>query len=158
MCSTQRSDLEAWNSAVRWVARLSSLYASESEDRAVVINTVVGICYIQPDQKGKRMNLPSDWVSLVEGPCSQGLLETLCWKGSTAGYKQSSRPLQCICPRANALLDLVLANKDKMIREIIVSGSPGCSGCETVGFQILRELRRVTSRLRPRILPYLENQ
>lgn len=104
------------------------------------------------------MNLASDWLSLVEGPCSQGLLETLCWKGSTAGYKQSSRPLQCICPRANALLDLVLANKDKMIREIIVSGSPGCSGCEIVGFQILRELRRVTSRLRPRILPYLENQ
>lgn len=58
-----------------WVVRLSSPYASEN--RAVVINAVMGICYRQPDEKGKRMNLPSNWVTLVEGPCSQGLLETL---------------------------------------------------------------------------------
>lgn len=89
-------------------------------------------------------------------------------KGSTAGYKQSSRFLQGVWDniltqilegpaRANALLALLLTNKEELIREVTVSGSPGCSGCEIVGFRILREMRRATSRLRPRILPCLEN-
>lgn len=55
------------------------------------------------------------------------------------------------------LQDLLLTNTEELIREVIVSGSPGSSGCEIVGFQVLREVRRATSRLRPRILACSEN-
>lgn len=40
--------------AVEWVIGLSSLYASESEDRAAAINAVLDIFYTQPDQKKGR--------------------------------------------------------------------------------------------------------
>jgi len=50
-----------------WVIGLSSLYASEAEDRPVVMNAVVDTSHRQPDQKGKSMNLPSNWMPSASG-------------------------------------------------------------------------------------------
>lgn len=92
---TQMNYLEAWSSAMRWVMSLLSPYALESEDRAAFVNIVVGICYRQHDQKGNRMNLPSNWVTSASG---RPLFSRTTWNTAVravqVGIKQSSGFLQ----------------------------------------------------------------
>jgi len=82
----------------------------------------------------------------------------ICWRDNTAGHKQSRRFLERIDdnfllqvieePMGRcAMLDLVLTNKEGLVRNVKVKGSLGCSDHEMVEFKILRAARRVSSKL-----------
>jgi len=49
--------------------------------------------------------------------------------------------------RRGAMLDLVLTNKERLVGNVKVKGSLGCSDHEMVEFKILRAARRVCSKL-----------
>ncbi|GAB0208476.1 hypothetical protein GRJ2_003313300 [Grus japonensis] len=79
----------------------------------------------------------------------------ICWRGNTAGHKQSRKFLECIDDnfllqvteeptRRGAMLDLVLTNKEGLVGDVKLKGSLGCRDHE---FKILRAARRVHSKL-----------
>jgi len=45
------------------------------------------------------------------------------------------------------MLDPVLTNKERLVENVKLKGSPGCSDCEMVEFKILRAVMRVHSKL-----------
>ncbi|GAB0175990.1 hypothetical protein GRJ2_000064200 [Grus japonensis] len=82
----------------------------------------------------------------------------ICWRDNTAGHKQSRRFLECIddnfllqvieeSTRRGAMLALVLTNKERLVGDVKLKGSLGCSYHEMVEFKILRAARRVHSKL-----------
>ncbi|GAB0208941.1 hypothetical protein GRJ2_003359800 [Grus japonensis] len=82
----------------------------------------------------------------------------ICWRGNTAGHKQSRKFLECIddnfllqvieeSTRRGAMLDLVLPNKEGLVGNVKLKGSLGCSDREMVEFKILRAARRAHSEL-----------
>ncbi|GAB0186577.1 hypothetical protein GRJ2_001123000 [Grus japonensis] len=82
----------------------------------------------------------------------------VCWRGNTAGHKQSRRFLECIDDsfllqvieepmRRGATLDLVLTNKEGLVGNVKLQGSLGCSDHETVEFKIHKAVRRAHSKL-----------
>ncbi|GAB0209929.1 mitochondrial enolase superfamily member 1 [Grus japonensis] len=81
-----------------------------------------------------------------------------CWRDNTAGHKQSRKFLECVDDnfllqvteeptRRDAMLDLVLTNKEGLVGNVKLKGSFGCSDHEMVEFKILRAARRVHSKL-----------
>lgn len=71
----------------------------------------------------------------------------VCWEHNTAGCKQSRTPLECLednllvqvldkPTRGEALLDLVLASAEELIKQAKVGGSLGCSDSALVEFVI----------------------
>ncbi|GAB0203516.1 hypothetical protein GRJ2_002817200 [Grus japonensis] len=82
----------------------------------------------------------------------------ICWRDNTAGHKQSRRFLECIDDnfllqvikepmRRGAMLDLVLTNKERLVGNVKLKGSLGCSDHEMVEFKILRAVRRTHGKL-----------
>ncbi|GAB0199701.1 hypothetical protein GRJ2_002435500 [Grus japonensis] len=82
----------------------------------------------------------------------------ICWRDETAGHNQSGRFLECVddnfllqvkedSKRKGAMLDLVLTNKERLVGNVKLKGSFGCSDHETVEFKILRAVRRAHSKL-----------
>ncbi|GAB0203621.1 hypothetical protein GRJ2_002827700 [Grus japonensis] len=82
----------------------------------------------------------------------------ICWRGNTAGHKQSRRFLECDDDnfvlqvieeptRRGAMPDLVLTNKEGLVGDVKLKGSLGCSDHEMVEFKILRAARRAHSKL-----------
>ena len=64
-----------------------------------------------------------------------------CWWDTTAGHKQSMRFLDCVDEnflfqvieeptRRGVMLDLVLTNKEGLVGNVKLKGSPGCRGHE----------------------------
>ncbi|GAB0176597.1 hypothetical protein GRJ2_000124900 [Grus japonensis] len=77
----------------------------------------------------------------------------ICWRDNTAGHKQSRRFLECVDDnfllqvieeptRRGAMLDLVLTNKERLVGNVKLKGSLGCSDHEMVEFKILRAARK----------------
>ena len=71
----------------------------------------------------------------------------ICWVSNSARHKQSKWFLQCVegnflmqvveePMRQGVLLDLVLTNRDGLVRDVKVGGSLGCSDHEMVEFQM----------------------
>lgn len=65
-----------------------------------------------------------------------------CWNGNRAMHNRSRRFLECIeeiflkevineLIRGDALLDLLLSNKEELVKKVKVKGSLGCNDCET---------------------------
>lgn len=50
-------------------------------------------------------------------------------------------------PKRGSLLDLLLTNKEKLVRDVKANGSLGCSNRELVEFKILREASKMNSRI-----------
>ena len=82
----------------------------------------------------------------------------ICWRDNTAGHKQSRRFLECDDDnfllqvieeptRRDAMMDLVLTNKEGLVGNAKLKGSLGCSDLEMVEFKILRAARRTHSKL-----------
>jgi len=80
----------------------------------------------------------------------------ICWKISIERCRQSRRFLDCIednflsqvidsPTRGNMILDLIVTDKSKLISDIKIGGSLGCSGHALVGFTVLREMGKVRS-------------
>jgi len=81
-----------------------------------------------------------------------------CWRDSTVGHKQSRSFVECIDDsfllhvieeptRRGAMLDLVLTNKEGLVRNVKLKGTLGCSGHKMVELRILRATRRAHSKL-----------
>ncbi|GAB0204992.1 hypothetical protein GRJ2_002964800 [Grus japonensis] len=82
----------------------------------------------------------------------------ICWRDNTAEHKQSRKFLECVDDnfllqvteeptRRGAMLDLILTNKEGLVGDVKLKGSPGCSDHEMVEFKILRAARRAHSKL-----------
>lgn len=81
----------------------------------------------------------------------------ICWKSSAAAYTSSIKFLECIedrfltqmfnVPTRNeALLGLLLTNQEKLLCDISVNDSLGCSDHNIVEFGILLSMLKVTSK------------
>ncbi|GAB0205450.1 hypothetical protein GRJ2_003010600 [Grus japonensis] len=82
----------------------------------------------------------------------------ICWRGNTAGHKQSRRFLECVDDnfllqvieeptRRGAMLDLLLTNKEGLVGDVKLKGSLGCSDHKMMEFKILRAARKACSKL-----------
>ncbi|GAB0189267.1 hypothetical protein GRJ2_001392000 [Grus japonensis] len=131
--------------------------------RAGTGDTIVGVCYRPPDQ-GDRVD-EALYRQIGAASRSQALVlvgdfnhSDICWRHNTAGHKQARKFLECISDnfllqmmeeptRRGAMQDLVLTNKERLMWNVKLKGSLGCSDHEMVEFRILRAVRRVHSRL-----------
>jgi len=70
----------------------------------------------------------------------------LCWKDNVAGHKQSRRFLECVGDnfllqaieeptRRGAMLHLVLTNNERLVGNVKIKGSLGCSDHQMAEFQ-----------------------
>lgn len=82
----------------------------------------------------------------------------ISWKSSTARHRRSRRSLDCAdgnfltevikkLMRADALLNLILANKEELVRDVEAGGGLGCSGHEMMESRILRVQNRAKSKI-----------
>ncbi|GAB0186660.1 hypothetical protein GRJ2_001131300 [Grus japonensis] len=82
----------------------------------------------------------------------------ICWRDNAAERKQSRKFLECVNDnfllqvieeptRRGAMLDLVLTNKEGLVRNVKLKGTLGCSDHKMVEFKILRAARRANSKL-----------
>ncbi|GAB0185700.1 hypothetical protein GRJ2_001035300 [Grus japonensis] len=131
--------------------------------RAGTGDTIVVVCYRPPNQEDQADEALYRQVGAASH--SQALVligdfkhPNTCWRGNTAGHKQSRRFLECIDDnfllqvieepmRRGAMLDLVLTNKEGQVGNVKLKGSLGCSDHKMVEFKILRAARRVHSKL-----------
>ncbi|GAB0208424.1 mitochondrial enolase superfamily member 1 [Grus japonensis] len=124
---------------------------------------IVGVCYRPPDQ-GDRAD-EALYRQIGAASCSQALVlmgkfnhPDICWRDNTAERKQSRKFLECIDDnfllqvteeptRRDAMLDLILTNKEGLVGDVKLKGSLGCNDHEMVEFRILRAARRAHSKL-----------
>ncbi|GAB0175756.1 hypothetical protein GRJ2_000040800 [Grus japonensis] len=124
---------------------------------------IAGVCYRPPDQEDRVDEALYRQIGAASR--SQALVlmgdfnhPDICWRGNTAGHKQSRRFLECVDDnfllqvtgepvRRGVMLDLVLTNKEGLVGDIKLKGSLGCSDLEMVEFKILRAARRAHSKL-----------
>ncbi|KAJ7416886.1 dtw domain-containing protein 2 [Pitangus sulphuratus] len=82
----------------------------------------------------------------------------ICRRDNTAGHKQSQRFLKRVNdnfliqvigepPRRGAMLDLVFTHREQLLGNVMLQGSLGCSGYETVDFEIVGAVGRACSKL-----------
>jgi len=131
--------------------------------RAGTGDFIVGVCYRPPDQEDRADEALHRQIEAAS--CLQALVlmgdfnhPDICWRDNTAGHKQPRRFLACIDDnfllqvtekptRRGVMLDLVLTNKEGLVRNVKLKGSLGCSDHEMVDFEILRTARRAHSKL-----------
>jgi len=122
-------------------------------------NLVVGVYYRPPNQEE-----PTDeafLLQLQDAPRSQAFIPlgdfkppNICWKSSTASCRQSRRLLEHIennflslvidsPTRGDAVLDLLVTNASKLIGDIKIGGSLGCSDHALVDSAVLRDTGQV---------------
>ncbi|KAK4832410.1 hypothetical protein QYF61_022545 [Mycteria americana] len=88
---------------------------------------------------------------------AKGKVKDVCWKYNTAERKQSRRFLECVednlltqlvsePTREVALLDLLFANKDRLVGDVMVGSRLGHNNHEMIEFLIIGEVRRGISR------------
>ncbi|GAB0205257.1 hypothetical protein GRJ2_002991300 [Grus japonensis] len=126
---------------------------------------IVGVCYRPPDQEDRADEAFCRQIGAAS--CSQALVlmenfshPDICWRGNTAGHKQSRKFLECTddnvllqaieeSMRRGTTLDLVLTNKEGLVgnMNLKLKGSLGCSDHKMVEFKILWAARRVQSKL-----------
>ena len=124
--------------------------------------TDVGGYYRPPDQEEEVDEAFHKQLEIAA--CSQALVligdfnyPDICWMTNTARHARSRQFLQCIednflmqvveePTRGGALLDLILTNKEGLVKEVKVGGSLGCSDHEMVEFEILSGGSKAKSR------------
>jgi len=125
---------------------------------------VVGVYYKPPDQG--EPNDEAFFLQLQEILRSQSLVllgdfshPNICWKSSTVSCRQSRRLLECTedkflnqaresPTRADVILDLLVTNASKLIRDIKIGGSLRCSDHTLVEFIVLSDKSWAKSRVR----------
>ncbi|GAB0199646.1 hypothetical protein GRJ2_002430000 [Grus japonensis] len=131
--------------------------------RAGAGDIIVGVCYRPPDQ-GDRAD-EALYRQIGAASRSQALVlmgdfnhPDICWRDNAAERKQSRKFLECVDDnfllqvteeptRRGAVLDLILTNKEGLVRDVKLKDSLGCSDHEMVEFRILRAARRAHSKL-----------
>ncbi|XP_065438446.1 uncharacterized protein LOC135981058 [Chrysemys picta bellii] len=82
----------------------------------------------------------------------------ICWENNTAGHRLSNKFLDCIgdnflfqkvekATRGEAVLDLILTNREELVENVKVEGSLGESDHEIIEFAILTKGRRENSKI-----------
>ncbi|GAB0188273.1 hypothetical protein GRJ2_001292600 [Grus japonensis] len=130
--------------------------------RAGTGDTIVGVCHRPPDQEDCTDE--AFYRHRGAASCSQALTlmvdlnPNTCSRDNTSGHKETRRFLECVDDsfllqvieepmRRDAMLDLVLTNREGLVGNAKVKGSLGCSDHEIVEFKILRAVRRAHSKL-----------
>ncbi|GAB0188477.1 hypothetical protein GRJ2_001313000 [Grus japonensis] len=130
--------------------------------RAGTGDTIVRVCYRPPDQEDRKDE--AFYRQIRAASHSQALVlmgdfnhSNICWRDNTARHKQCRRFLESIednfvlqvaeePTRRGVMLDLVLTNKERLVGNVKLKGSLGCSDHEMVEFKILRAVRRAHSK------------
>jgi len=131
--------------------------------RAWTGDITVGVCYRPPDQDEQEDE--ALYRQIGEASHSKTLVlmgdfnhPNICWRDNTAGHRQAWRFLECDednfpfqvieePTRRGAMLDLVLTNKERLVGNVKLKGSLGCSDHKMVEFKTLRAARQVCSKL-----------
>ncbi|GAB0203805.1 hypothetical protein GRJ2_002846100 [Grus japonensis] len=120
-------------------------------------NLVAGVYYRLPDQ-GEPID-EAFLLQLQEASCSQALVllghfnhPDICSRSSTASCRQSRRILECIednfLSQVIDRMDLLVTNASKLVRDVKIGGSLGCSDHALVEFAVLRDMGQVKSKVR----------
>lgn len=118
------------------------------------MGNIVDVCYRSPDSEEAEDLLGQ----LEKASCSQAqvLMGYICWKGNTVKQKQSWSFLECIDGNfltqvikelawGGTLLKLMFMNKEKLLRDVKVVDSHGCSDQKVIRFRIQRGRSRAGS-------------
>ncbi|TRZ08332.1 hypothetical protein HGM15179_018775 [Zosterops borbonicus] len=119
---------------------------------------VLGVCYHPPNQEEEVDNLFYKQLENVSGSSALVLvgdfnLPDICWEPNTAEKKQSRKVLECMednfllqlvgePTRGRTMLDLLFANRDGLVGDVVVGGRLGQSDHEIIEFSIFGEIRR----------------
>ncbi|RMC06735.1 hypothetical protein DUI87_16181 [Hirundo rustica rustica] len=125
-------------------------------------NILLGACYCPPNQEEEVDNLFYKQLESVSGSSALLLvgdsnLPDICWELNTAEKRQSRRCFKCVkdnfllqlvCEftRGRTMLDLLFANRDGLVGDVVVGGHLGQSDHEIIEFSIIGEIRRNTNK------------
>ncbi|PKU43816.1 hypothetical protein llap_5882 [Limosa lapponica baueri] len=127
--------------------------------RAGTSDVTVEVCYRPPNQEDQAVDALYKQIGEASRSQALGLMGDFshpdnCWRNNTAGHKESKEFLERTDDnfllqvteeptRRGSMSDLVLNNKEGLVRNPKLKGSIGCSDHEMVYLQILRAARRV---------------
>ncbi|KAF4793362.1 hypothetical protein TURU_112092 [Turdus rufiventris] len=121
-------------------------------------DTLLGVCYHPPNQEEEVNNLFYKQLDNISGSSAIVLvgdfnLLDICWELNTAEKRQSRKFLECVednflmqlvgePTRGMVMLDLLFANRDGLVGDVVVGGHLGHSDHESIEFSIFGEIRR----------------
>ncbi|RMC05599.1 hypothetical protein DUI87_17684 [Hirundo rustica rustica] len=119
---------------------------------------LLGVCYHPPNQEEEVDNLLYKQLESVSGSSALVLvgdsnLLDICWQLNTAEKRQSRKFLECMedsflsqlvgeSTRGRTVLDLLFANRDGLVGDVVVGGCFGHSDHEIIEFSKFGEIRR----------------
>ncbi|RMB90906.1 hypothetical protein DUI87_32684 [Hirundo rustica rustica] len=123
---------------------------------------LLGVCYCPPNQEEEVDNLFYKQLGNVSGSSALVLvsdfnLPDICWELNIAEKRQSRKFFECMednflsqlvgePTRGGTMLDLLFANRDGLVGDVVVGGRLGQNDHEIIEFSILGEVRRSTSK------------
>ncbi|RMB98864.1 hypothetical protein DUI87_24408 [Hirundo rustica rustica] len=121
---------------------------------------LLGVCYRPPSQGEEVDNLFYKQPENVSGSSALILvgdfnLPDICWKLNTAEKRQSRKFLECVefllqlvgePTKGGTMLDLLFANRDGLLGDVVVGGQLGQSDHKIIEFSIFGEIRRNTNK------------
>ncbi|RMC11217.1 hypothetical protein DUI87_12132 [Hirundo rustica rustica] len=130
--------------------------------KAIKAHILLGVCYGSPNKEEEVDKLFYKQLENVSGSSALVLvgdfdLPDICWELSTAEKRQSRTFLECMednflsqlvgePARGRTMLDLLFANRDGLVGDVVVGGRLGQSDHEIIEFSIFGEIRRNTSK------------
>jgi len=118
---------------------------------------LLGFCYRPPNQDEEVDEVFYKWLVEVSQSLALVLvgdfnLPDICWKYNTAERKQSRMFLQCVednfltqpvsePARGGASLDLLFANREELVGDVVVRGCLGLSDHEMIEFSVPGEVK-----------------
>jgi len=130
--------------------------------KADVTDIILGVCYRPPNQDEEVSKILHRQLGEVSQSLSFVLIgdfnfPDICWNYNTAEREQSWRFLECVGDnfltqmvreptRGSKLLDLLLVNREGLVRDVNVGGCLGQSDHEMIDFSILVKVQRGVSR------------
>ncbi|RMC21672.1 hypothetical protein DUI87_02540 [Hirundo rustica rustica] len=123
---------------------------------------LLGVCFRPPNQEEEVDNLFYKQLENVSGSSALVLvgdfnLPDICWELNTAEKRQSRKFLECMednfllqlvgePTRGGTMLDLLFANRDGLVGDVVVGCRLGQSDHEVIEFSIFGEIRRNTNK------------
>ncbi|RMC12771.1 hypothetical protein DUI87_10296 [Hirundo rustica rustica] len=120
-----------------------------------------GVCYRPPNQEEEVDNLFYKQLENVSGLSALVLigdfnLPDICWELNIAEKRQSRKFLECMedillqlvgePTRGRTMLELLFANRDGLVRDMVLGGRLGQSDHEIIEFSIFSEIRNNTNK------------
>ncbi|KAF4802263.1 hypothetical protein TURU_027417 [Turdus rufiventris] len=131
------------------------------EGKANKADILLGVCYCPPNQgeewttysviySKQLYNVPGSSALVLVGNFN---LPDISWELNTAKKRQSKKFLECVednflmqlvgeASRGRTMLDLLFANRDGLVGDVVVGGCLGHSDHEIIEFSIFGEIRR----------------